>query len=66
MSLVEQMQTACAITLGATGAMLAAPEGRWHAQGPAMHVVSTVGSGDAFFGGLASALGEGRDWPRVV
>jgi fructose-1-phosphate kinase PfkB-like protein len=66
MSLVEQMQTACAITLGATGALLAAPEGQWHAQGPAVHVVSTVGSGDAFLGGLAIALDNGKDLPDAL
>lgn len=66
MSLVDRMQTACAITLGATGALLAAAESRWHAQGPAVRVVSTVGSGDAFLGGLVNALDAGTDFPDAL
>src|SRR5215216_2874496 len=45
MMLVERGMTACVITLGAMGALLATKEGRWHAKGPRVRVVSTVGSG---------------------
>lgn len=54
------------ITLGDMGALLVTPEERWHAQGPSVRVVSTVGSGDAFLGGLARALDGGSDWPGAL
>jgi 1-phosphofructokinase family hexose kinase len=57
---------ACVITQGAAGAFLCTEEGRWHAQGPSVHVVSTVGSGDSFFGGLVSALDHNRDWQDAL
>lgn len=62
----ERGMTTCIITLGAAGALLATKEGRWHAQGPGVRVVSTVGSGDSFLGGLLSALDAGRDWPEAL
>lgn len=62
----EHRRAASVITLGAMGALLAAREERWHAQGPSVHVVSTVGSGDAFLGGLARALEGGSDWPGAL
>jgi 1-phosphofructokinase family hexose kinase len=57
---------ACVITLGAEGALLATSDGRWHARGPRVRVVSTVGSGDSFLGGLVSALDGGRDWAEAL
>jgi 1-phosphofructokinase family hexose kinase len=51
---------AAAITLGSRGAVLATRSGAWLATGPVMRVVSTVGSGDAFLGGLVSALDAGK------
>jgi fructose-1-phosphate kinase PfkB-like protein len=39
---------ALVITLGSFGAIMATGEVRWHAEGPPVDVVSTVGSGDAF------------------
>lgn len=60
------MQTACVLTLGSMGALIASPEGRWQAQGPDVRVVSTVGSGDAFLGGLAHALDGNSDWPDAL
>ncbi len=44
------------VTLGKDGAVLATPGGAWHASGPEIAAVSNVGSGDAFFAGLVSAL----------
>ena len=58
--------TASVITLGSAGALLASREGRWYARGPQVDVVSTVGSGDSFLGGLASALDAGRDWADAL
>ena len=54
------------ITLGSAGALLVSTEGRWHAQGPQMDVVSTVGSGDSFLGGLVTALDRGQPWPDAL
>jgi 1-phosphofructokinase family hexose kinase len=62
----ERGMTACVITLGAAGALLATKEGRWHAKGPHVRVVSTVGSGDSFLGGLLSAMDAGKDWPEAL
>lgn len=57
---------AALITLGSAGALLSTANGRWHAQGPRVAVVSTVGSGDAFLGGLVSALDRGKNWPEAL
>jgi 1-phosphofructokinase family hexose kinase len=65
-SLTERMQSTCMITLGSLGAFMATQEGGWHAQGPDVQVVSTVGSGDAFLGGLATALDRGKDFPEAL
>lgn len=62
----ERGMTACVITLGADGALLSTNEGRWHARGPRVRVVSTVGSGDSFLGGLVSSLDAGKDWPEAL
>lgn len=57
---------ASVITLGSEGALLVSTEGRWHAQGPQVAVVSTVGSGDSFLGGLVNALDRGQHWPHAL
>ena len=62
----ERGLTTCLITLGSVGALLAAKEGTWYAQGPRVPVVSTVGSGDAFLGGLVRALDNGEKWPDAL
>lgn len=62
----ERGHPAALITLGSEGALLATSEGRWHAQGPRVEVVSTVGSGDAFLGGLVSALDRRKDWAEAL
>jgi 1-phosphofructokinase family hexose kinase len=65
--LQERGVTNAVITLGSLGALLIAQEGRmWQAGGPPVRVVSSVGSGDAFLGGLASALDAGRSWPESL
>lgn len=48
------------VTLGKAGAVLVDPSGTWTAYPPAIKVVSSVGSGDAFLGGLAFALDLGH------
>lgn len=62
----ERGLTTAVITLGVAGAFLATQEGRWHAQGPRVRVVSTVGSGDSFLGGLTNALDRGSTWPEAL
>jgi fructose-1-phosphate kinase PfkB-like protein len=57
---------ASVITLGPAGALLANKDGRWLAQGPQVDAVSTVGSGDAFLGGLVCALDAGKDWQDAL
>jgi 1-phosphofructokinase family hexose kinase len=64
--LSERGLAGAAITLGAAGALLATNEGRWHAQAPRVRVISTIGSGDSFLGGLVSALDVGKDWPEAL
>lgn len=49
-----------AITLGKDGAVLSSKNGNWSAKPPKIKAVSSVGSGDAFFGGLAFALDLGH------
>ncbi len=66
MGLDEHNLTAAVITLGSMGAVLATQEGRWHARGPRVPVVSAVGSGDAFLAGLVSALDAGKGWPAAL
>lgn len=57
---------ACLITLAASGALLATSAGRWYVRGPRVRVVSTVGSGDSFLGGLVHALDLGKEWPDAL
>jgi 1-phosphofructokinase family hexose kinase len=47
------------ITLGKQGAVLVSAAGSWVAQLPEIQIVSSVGSGDAFLGGLAFAFSKG-------
>ena len=54
------------LTLGARGAVLLAEAGGWHAQPPALQVVSSVGSGDAFFAGLVVGLARGLGEPEAL
>lgn len=49
-----------ALTLGDKGALLVTAERAWRALPLAIEVVSTVGAGDSFLGGLVSALAGGR------
>jgi 1-phosphofructokinase family hexose kinase len=66
LTLLERGLAAGAITLGAEGALLATKVGKWRAQGPQVRVVSSVGSGDSFLGGLVSALNAGKDWSKAL
>lgn len=48
-----------ALSLGPEGALLVTAEGAWHAPALPVHVVSTIGAGDSFVGGLVFALARG-------
>jgi 1-phosphofructokinase family hexose kinase len=54
------------LTLGGAGAVLADAAGTWHAQPPALRIVSTVGSGDAFLAGLVLSLTRGAPLPEAL
>lgn len=62
----ERGISAGVITLGAAGAVLATKEGKWYAKGPQVKVISAIGSGDSFLGGLVSAWDAGEDWPECL
>ena len=51
---------AVALTLGEQGALLVTADQAWRAQPLAIEVVSTVGAGDSFLGGMVSALASGK------
>ncbi len=59
--LVKDKQTEMvALTLGADGALLVTADRAWRAQPMAIEVVSAVGAGDSFVGGLVAALAAGK------
>jgi 1-phosphofructokinase len=58
--------TTVVMTLGAEGAVLAAPEGCWHADAPPVESASAVASGDSFLAGLTAAVASGHDLPEAL
>ena len=48
-----------ALTLGHRGALLVMADGAFRAHAPDVHIVSTVGAGDSFLGGMVSCLASG-------
>lgn len=58
-------EVAC-VTLGARGAVLATPDGTWHAVVTTDGDGSAVGAGDAFLAALLLALREGRAPPDAL
>ncbi len=54
------------LTLGEQGAAVASKEGNWWAQPPAITALSAVGSGDAFFAGLLTALTANCPLPEAL
>ncbi|MEW6086512.1 MAG: 1-phosphofructokinase family hexose kinase [Chloroflexota bacterium] len=63
--LLERGISSVVVTLGKNGAIMVAEAGAWIARPPAIDVVSSVGSGDAFLGGLVFALDAGNP-PEVA
>lgn len=54
------------LTLGHDGALIVDAHGAWHAQPPRVEAVSAVGSGDALFAGLISALSSEIPPPEAL
>ena len=54
------------VTFGKDGAVLAGRSGAWTARLPVIKAVSSVGSGDAFLGGLAFALELGHPFDAAL
>jgi 6-phosphofructokinase 2 len=50
-----------ALTLGEDGALLVTAKQAWRAQPMDIDVVSSVGAGDSFVGGMVAALADGKD-----
>lgn len=54
------------VTAGAAGAVLALPDRVVVVEAPPVDVVSPVGAGDSFVGGLVLGLSRGEDWVACV
>lgn len=57
---------ACVVTLGGDGAVYADGARAWHAQPPAIQMVSPVGSGDSFLAGLLTGIHAGDAPPEAL
>ncbi len=56
---------AVALTLGEQGALLVTADHAWRARPMAIDVVSTVGAGDSFLGGMVAALAAGKSMEQA-
>ncbi len=56
---------AVALTLGEQGALLVTAKQAWRARPMRIEVVSTVGAGDSFLGGMVAALAAGKPMPEA-
>lgn len=57
---------AVAVARGGDGNILATPEGVWHAEALPVRIISKVGAGDSFVGGLVLGRARGDDWPQAL
>lgn len=55
-----------AVSLGGEGAVIATPQGCWHAAAPRVPVATTVGAGDALVAGTLAALAQGQPMPGAA
>lgn len=62
----ERWNLAVVSTLGATGAVLATPEGQWHCPAAIVDVVDTTGAGDAFAGAFGAALAARKSFIEAL
>jgi 6-phosphofructokinase 2 len=58
--IADKRVEAVALTLGEDGALLVTAAGAWRAEPMRIEVVSTVGAGDSFLGGMVAALAKGE------
>jgi 6-phosphofructokinase 2 len=58
--IADKRVEAVAITLGEDGALLATAQGAWRAEPMHIEVVSAVGAGDSFLGGMVAAIAAGE------
>jgi 6-phosphofructokinase 2 len=58
--IADKRVEAVALTLGEDGALLVTAGGVWRAEPMRIEVVSAVGAGDSFLGGIVAALAEGK------
>jgi 6-phosphofructokinase 2 len=58
--IADKRVEAVALTLGEDGALLITGEGAWRAEPMQIEVVSTVGAGDSFLGGMVAAIASGE------
>jgi 6-phosphofructokinase 2 len=54
------------IARGPDGSILAGPDGVWHAAAADVPVVSKIGAGDSFVGGMTFALSQGASLPEAL
>ncbi|ASP19826.1 putative ATP-dependent 6-phosphofructokinase isozyme 2 [Antarctobacter heliothermus] len=54
------------IARGADGSVMATPEGQWYVSAANQTVVSAIGAGDSFVGGMVKALAEGAAPPEAL
>ncbi len=63
---VQEKSTYVCVSLGEDGAMLAGPEGAYHATAPRVEVRSTVGAGDSLVGGLVAGFVRGMPMEEIL
>jgi len=63
--IADKRVEAVALTLGEDGALLVTAGGAWRAEPMRIEVVSTVGAGDSFLGGLVAAVAAGERLERA-
>jgi 6-phosphofructokinase 2 len=63
--IADKRVEAVALTLGEDGALLITAGGVWRAAPVAIEVVSTVGAGDSFLGGMVAAMAAGERIERA-
>ena len=61
----DKRAEAVALTLGEDGALLVTADGAWRAAPLRVEMVSAVGAGDSFLGGMVAALAEGERIERA-
>jgi 1-phosphofructokinase family hexose kinase len=66
LQLIDRGARSAVVTLGSDGAMACDGQSFWRIQVPTINAVNSIGSGDAFTGGLAAALADGEELIEAV